>query len=428
MNSDDTCIGAGTVLVVDDEALIRQSVRDILEDDGFCVIEACNGEECCFLLDSHQVDLILMDIQMPGRNGMETFKEMIRARYKVETIMISGHADITTAVDAIKSGVGDFLEKPFSVEQLRKSVQSAFKRRGENRNMEISPNGQESSYEINDEIGRGGTATIYRAVQKDLDKVVALKMLHPHLTDPLSFGERFAREARILASMSHPHVIQVFDYGQISKSYYLAMEYVEGTSLGAYISRRRGVPRSVVALVGMDICRALEHAHAREIIHRDIKPENVLISRQGYCKLADFGIARWMQERGKNITDPDFVAGTAEFMSPEQVEGKKVDHFTDIFSTGVLLYVMMTGYQPFTGENAASIMYSIVHKEPVPPAEMNPKTGSKMNRIINKCLRKKKEKRFRSAAHLSKALESTLTSKECAGARRIIQNYFFGKE
>ena len=202
--------------------------------------------------------------------------------------------------------------------------------------------------EILGPLGRGGMGVVYKARQKQLNRLVALKILAPDKERNAQFAERFIREAQTLALLNHPSIVAVYDFGQADGLYYLLLEYVEGLSLRHLLKSGRLAPEEALALVPR-ICEALQYAHERGVVHRDIKPENILLDENGQVKIADFGIAKLIQSRKTQpaLTQERQVIGTPHYMAPEQVEHPdRVDHRADIYSLGVVFYEMLTGELP----------------------------------------------------------------------------------
>jgi len=414
------------ILVVDDEPFIRSSVRDALGDVGYEVCEASSGEECLEILASKKMDVVLLDIMMPGLNGMEAFKRICKERYRVDVVMISGHGTIETAVEAIKYGAFDFLEKPFSLEKLKNVVKAVLKRQHDERSLDDANENKRTigKYRITGKIAAGGTATVYRAVQAGLDRTVALKILHPHLTETDEFHERFFREAKITASLSHPNIVQLFDYGREEKCHYLAMELVEGWSLDHFLAAEKPAPLAAGLFVMVDICRALAHAHGRGIIHRDLKPQNILVSRDGAVKLADFGLARLLDGSMQKLTAPNHIAGTPQFISPEQIRGEKAGAASDIFSLGTLLYLLATARLPFAGTNVAEIVHRISVGSYERAIQLSPSIGERLDRVITACLQHDPKGRYRSVDELRKSLSECIDEKHGANRDALVRKYF----
>ena len=203
-------------------------------------------------------------------------------------------------------------------------------------------------YEILEMVGRGGMGAVYRARQKGLDRIVALKILPSSAAQDPTFGERFGREARALAKLNHPNIVAMFDSGSVDGLFYLVMEFVDGANLRAAIRAKSTSPKEALAIVGQ-ICDALQYAHEEGIVHRDIKPENILLDKRGRVKIADFGLAKLLggDKGGVTLTQTHQAMGTPHYMAPEQWEKPlEVDHRADIYSLGVVFYELLTGELP----------------------------------------------------------------------------------
>jgi formylglycine-generating enzyme required for sulfatase activity len=217
-------------------------------------------------------------------------------------------------------------------------------------------------YEIQEEIGRGGMATVYKAVQKSLDRTVALKVVHQNLLHDTEFVARFHREAKLCASLNHPNIVTVYDEGEVSGVHFMAMEYLEGQDLRHLIRSRGNLTPEQTLQYLLPVAEALDYAHGRGLIHRDIKSANIFISGSGRVVLMDFGIAH--AAAGTQLTKAGTVIGTPEYMSPEQADGRAVDHRTDLYSLGVVMYECLTGRVPFTSDNAVSTIYKVLNEQP----------------------------------------------------------------
>lgn len=211
-------------------------------------------------------------------------------------------------------------------------------------------------YKLLAEIGKGGMATVYKAVQLQLDRVVALKILSTHLAGDKSFVQRFLREAKLAATLAHPNIVAVYDVGQGKGRYYLAMEYVEGETLSDLVKREGPLPESRALEIMRHIADALEHARARELIHRDVKPGNILVSADGAAKLADMGLARSVSTTTTQKTQ-GLVMGTPTYIAPEQASGERdLDTRTDIDALGATFFYTVTGQPPFDGDTVTAII------------------------------------------------------------------------
>ena len=254
-------------------------------------------------------------------------------------------------------------------------------------------------YQLTHLIARGGMAQVYRAMDRQLDRPVALKVLFPELSIDLTFVERFRREAQAAANLSHPNIVPVFDWGEDAGSYFIVMEYVEGRPLSAVLRDPQRLPPVQIAMIGAGVAAALAFAHRHGVIHRDVKPGNVLITPDGDVKVTDFGIARAVNTE-ESLTQTGAVMGTAAYFSPEQAEGKGVDARSDIYSLGVVLYEMAVGRPPFTGDSPVAVASKHVRDFPVLPREANPAVPVALEAIVMMALAKNPDDRYRSAEEL----------------------------
>ncbi len=255
-------------------------------------------------------------------------------------------------------------------------------------------------YLMQEEIGRGGMATVYKAIQINLNRPVALKVVHHNLLHDTEFITRFHREAQLCASLNHPNIVHIYDEGQVSGVHFMAMEYLEGTDLKNLIrkSGKLGMEQTLQYLI--PVARALDHAHKQGLIHRDIKSSNIFITGSGRVVLTDFGIA--YAASVTQLTTAGAVIGTPEYMSPEQADGRKIDYRTDLYSLGVVMYECLAGRVPFQGEAVVSTIYKVVHEQPDPDALHGvPKS---LQRVAFSLLSKDPDQRPDSAAEVANAL------------------------
>ena len=253
-------------------------------------------------------------------------------------------------------------------------------------------------YEIGKRIGRGGMAEIFQARDILLDRPVAMKVLFPEFATDPAFVERFRREAQAAANLNHPNIVAVYDWGKVNNTYYIAMEYVNGRTLADILKQSGTLTPMQVCDVMSEVASALISAHQNGVIHRDIKPGNILVSTTGQVKVADFGIARALGagvEQG--LTQTGAVMGTATYFSPEQAQGVSTDQRSDIYSLGVVMYEMLSGVAPFTGENAVAIAYKQVHEHAMPLDQRLASVPSEVAAIVAKCMEKSPDDRYSSA-------------------------------
>jgi eukaryotic-like serine/threonine-protein kinase len=256
-------------------------------------------------------------------------------------------------------------------------------------------------YELHRRIARGGMADVFLARDQLLDRPVAVKVLFPEFATDPSFVERFRREAQNAANLNHPNIVSVYDWGQEQGTYFIVMEYIEGRSLADILRSEGPLHPQRAAEVASDIAAALGFAHRNGVVHRDVKPGNVLISPSGQVKVADFGIARALgADPESNLTQAGSVMGTATYFAPEQAQGLPLDPRSDLYSLGVVLYEMVTGRPPFSGESPVAIAYKHVQEQPPPPRHLNTNVPTDLEAIILKLLAKNPQARYSSADDL----------------------------
>ncbi|MFF4539704.1 Stk1 family PASTA domain-containing Ser/Thr kinase [Streptomyces aureus] len=275
-------------------------------------------------------------------------------------------------------------------------------------------------YELGHVLGRGGMAEVYLAHDTRLGRTVAVKTLRADLARDPSFQARFRREAQSAASLNHPAIVAVYDTGEDyidnTSIPYIVMEYVDGSTLRELLhSGRRLLPeRSMEMTIG--ILQALEYSHRAGIVHRDIKPANVMLTRNGQVKVMDFGIARAMGDSGMTMTQTAAVIGTAQYLSPEQAKGEQVDARSDLYSTGCLLYELLTVRPPFVGDSPVAVAYQHVREDPQPPSVFDPEITPEMDAIVLRALVKDPDYRYQSADEMRADIEACLDGQPVAAS------------
>ena len=265
-------------------------------------------------------------------------------------------------------------------------------------------------YHIEELLGQGGMSAVYKAQDPNLKRVVAVKMIHSHLSSDPGFVSRFEEEATSIAQLRHPNIVQVYDFNVEDEIYYMVMEFIPGETLQDHLKRLNNVDRRMpledVVNYMVNVCEAADYAHDRGMIHRDIKPANVMLSVFEQAILMDFGIAKIIG--GQQHTATGAVVGTALYMSPEQIKGQQIDRRSDIYSLGVTLFEMVSGRPPFEADSAMTLMMMHVN-DPVPNLQdLYPDVPAEMVAVINKALDKKPENRFQTAGEMATALNNLI--------------------
>src|SRR6476469_1562040 len=255
-------------------------------------------------------------------------------------------------------------------------------------------------YEVERELAKGGMADVFVAYDRQLKRRVAVKVLFSEFARDPSFVERFRREAQNAASLNHPNVAAVYDWGQERGTYYIVMEFVEGRSLRDIIRTEGPLPAAAAARIAGELADALAFAHRNGVVHRDVKPGNVLITASGQVKLTDFGIAANHFDANQGLTQTGSVMGTATYFSPEQAQGHPVDGRSDVYALGVVLYEMLCGVPPFSGESPVAVAMKHVREIPPPMTTRVPDVPAQLQSIVNAALTKEIEVRYQSAEEM----------------------------
>ena len=262
-------------------------------------------------------------------------------------------------------------------------------------------------YEVLAELGQGALGVVYKARDPKIERLVAIKTIAlrgQNAKDEREFRERFFNEARAAGRLSHPRIITIFDVGEELERHdpYIVMEYVAGQSLEEHLSTGRKLPLANVLQLVQEIAEALDYAHTQGIVHRDIKPANIMLTEEGHAKIADFGVAKLNLS---NLTVSGNTLGTPAFMSPEQLNGEAVDGRSDLFSLGVILYTLVTGYRPFQGNSALTISFKVVNREPVPISALDPNLSPGLDYIVSRAIAKSPADRYQTGMEMALDLQ-----------------------
>ena len=263
-------------------------------------------------------------------------------------------------------------------------------------------------YKIESFIGQGGMSSVYKAADPNLSRTVAIKVIHPHLSNDPQFLRRFEHEAAAVARLRHPNIIQVYDFNHENNVYYMVMEYIPGQDLKEQLkslsSKHQRLPLAETVRIMGAVCEAVSYAHEQNMIHRDLKPANIMINPQGQPILTDFGVAKMLDGLDHTVTGA--IIGTAKYLSPEQAKGERPDERSDVYSLGVMLYEMLAGRPPFDADTTVAVLMKHVN-EPVPDIrQIQSDIPEALIRIVEKALEKDKNKRYQSAIQLAVALKT----------------------
>jgi serine/threonine-protein kinase len=248
-------------------------------------------------------------------------------------------------------------------------------------------------YELEELVGTGGMSSVYRAHDRLLDRKVALKVLHPQFTDDEEYVERFRREARAVARLSHPNIVTVIDRGEADGRQFIVFEYVDGENLKALVARDGALSVESAVSLAHQVARALAFAHGEGLVHRDVKPQNVLLNGDGRAKVTDFGIARSLDVK-HGMTQTGTVLGTSDYIAPEQAQGQTIGPQTDVYSLGVVLYELLTGEVPFPGENFVAVAMRHINEPPPSARELRPDVSPRLDAALRRAMAKDPRDRF----------------------------------
>lgn len=282
-------------------------------------------------------------------------------------------------------------------------------------------------YEILEELGHGGMSVVYRGMDGSLEREVAVKVLHNHLAKKLENRRRFHREAKAIARLRHRNILEIYDFSsEDAERSYIVMEYVAGENLRQLIARTGTPPPEAGALIAIEICNALEHAHDHGIIHRDLKPENIMVSEGGALKLMDFGIAHVID--AETMTATGSLMGSPAHMAPELIDGKPVDVRADVFALGTVLYWLVTGQLPFDGANAPQVLRKVLEGDFEDPETREPRVGKRLAEVIRNCLAHNPDDRYPSVIPVRNELQAIVASIGIKEPDEDIKKYFKAPE
>jgi eukaryotic-like serine/threonine-protein kinase len=274
-------------------------------------------------------------------------------------------------------------------------------------------------YELEELVGSGGMSSVYRAHDKVLDRRVALKVLHQQLTSEDEYVERFRREARMVAGLLHQNIVTVIDRGEDRGCPFIVFEFVDGENLKQLVNREGRLPVDRAVELAVQVARGLSFAHSNGYVHRDVKPQNVLLNGDGEAKVTDFGIARSLDVK-HGVTQTGTVLGTSDYIAPEQAQGQRVDEHTDVYSLGIVLFELLTGDVPFSGDNFVAVAMKHINETPPPVSVLRPEVPPRLDAAVARALAKRPEDRFATMGDFGRELEACLEELRAPGGAQTM--------
>ena len=376
-------------------------------------VTACDGEEALRLCVEHTPELVILDVQMPLLDGFETYKRM--KLYKnlatIPVIFLTASDDETHMLAGLNLGADDYIVKPYNPVTLPAKIRNILSRHRKYKRLsteDFVPGSMiRDRYRVVREIARGGMGVVYQVRDEAVGELRALKVLST-VVERLEARARFEREVATLSRLDHPNLVRFYDAELYGFLQFYTMQYVPGPSLSHRIEKGK-IPLAEALQLTILLADALSMVHRHSILHRDVKPSNILFKLDGQPVLVDFGLMLAPASADRRLTRTGMVAGTVGYMSPEQLQGGiPLDGRTDIYSLGVVLYEMLTGTPPFSGQNAVEIMTAMVHTDPKPIRALEPTLPPAVSEICHRALSRSPEHRFQLASQMATAAEDAL--------------------
>jgi serine/threonine protein kinase len=407
------------VLIADDDPLWRKVLEQNILSWGYEVVTADDGAQAWRLLQAKGAPRIaILDWQMPELDGVEICRRIRRTLNLpfIYTVILTSRDTRDDMVAGLESGADDYLVKPVDMAILRSRLTTAVRIV-----KAVPPPRQIPGYQLLGRLGAGSMATVYKARQVSLDRLVAVKVLPKKYSQLPEFVKRFYAEGRAAAKLNHSNIVAALDVGRHADTHYFVMEYVEGHTVYERLVTEGSYPEAEALATMIQIAQALNHSHQAGLIHRDVKPKNILITNEGVAKLADMGLARAVSDREAAEAEAGKTFGTPYYIAPEQVRGDvNIDSRADIYSLGATLYHMVTGKAPFEGPDVTVIMRKHLRDAIVPPDHVNPRLSNGISEIIELCMAKDPLKRYITTSDLIEDLQAVAEGRSPVQARRLI--------
>lgn len=388
-----------SILIVDDNEDLASSMRGFLEGKGNTVKSANCGKDAYDILDAEDFDLLILDWELPDASGPDICQYYRKFGGLGAVLMLTGRNSSEDKVTGLNAGADDYLTKPVNIPEFSARI-DALLRRVSMIKKEEPPTYDESmvgktfaaTYMINAVLGKGAMGIVYHATHTTLKRSSAVKVLTDH---PMQKGDRkrFEREARAMSLLDHPSLVKIYDFGFADqRTPYIVMEFIEGRTLNEILKEQGKLSVKEAIPVFIGICEGLHHAHLQSIIHRDLKPANVMVSNSGQCKILDLGVAKISEEEtDMKLTVAGEIFGSPYYMSPEQALSKALDHRSDIYSLGCLMFEVLTGELPFMGDSFVELVNAKT-KATQPPSICQHDPQAKFPPALDKLLMKTLEK------------------------------------
>jgi CheY-like chemotaxis protein len=412
-----------SILLVDGDTGSRNLLALRLGNEGYSTRTAADGRTALEEIRREAPGLVLSEAVLPGLDGFALLDTLKReGKGKIPFMFLSSRADPLSTNKGLLLGAVDFIAKPVNFEvlltKLEKVLAQAVDLSGVSARISLSDVTQVGNteyppvsyeelqagtailgrFQIESDLGEGGMGKVFKARDERLEEQVVIKVMKPGFSDDIL--RRFKREIRLARKITHPGVVRIFDFWEAGPLKFVTMEYLEGTDLRAEIKRRGAFPVPVALRVATEIFEALSAAHDVGVVHRDMKPHNVVMLPSGKVKVLDFGIAQGLEPNTPDsaTVTGGAILGTPEYMSPEQLMAEKLDPRTDIYSTGVMLYELLTGQLPFPSEDRIAGARMRLVSDPEPPSSKNPNIPENLESLVLRLLQRKRDDRYASAA------------------------------
>jgi len=401
----------GVILVVDDSASHRTVISTEIQKLGYAVKNAESGAKALQVVNNEEIDLVLLDVNMPGLDGFATLRQLRTIRKDLPVIMLTARDDAEDVIQALRLGANDYAVKPISLDILGARIETHLK-------LTKAANEQLGQYLLLEKIGEGAMGMVFKAEHRETGDIAAVKVLPRSLTIQEEAVKRFIQEATLIEKINHPNVVRHFDVGKDGETHFLVMEFVDGETLEKLVAGMPMVP-TLALEIGKQICLGLENMFNEEVIHRDIKPQNILFSETGEVKIADFGIARDVSSDHR-LTQEGTGLGSLVYSSPEQISGRG-DFRSDMYSLGCTLFELLAGQMPFPKDKPLEWMVERKFAKPPKITDIYPGLPKHVADFVAKLMNPNPDKRFENYHDLLTVIDKILDNLNSPGKSLLEQ-------